>query len=230
MPHQIESTSQRNLVGIILLVLGVLFLLQTFDIMDFGHVFANWWPLIIVAVGVMKIRGQDKTGGAIILVIGLAFLSATLDIVNWGNIFRFWPVLLILIGVSMLVRSKEKIWWGAISGEVSEDFVQANAIFGGADQTITSENFKGGEAKALFGGVKLDLRQAKASEEGIHLNLNALFGGVEVLVPKEWQLSITGTPILGAIDNKTSLKEGAEKIFKVSCRCTVAFGAIEIMN
>ncbi|UCD36898.1 MAG: hypothetical protein JSW54_08640 [Fidelibacterota bacterium] len=230
MSNNVEGKSQRNLVGFILLALGILFLLETFDIMDFGMIFSNWWPLILIAIGVMKIRGQDKPGGVIILVIGLAFLSATLEIVHWGNIFRFWPVILILIGLSMLVRTKEKAWWGGLSGEVSDDTVQASAIFGGADQIVTSDNFRGGEAKALFGGIKLDLRQAKASEEGCHLSLTALFGGVEIIVPREWQLSVSGTPILGAIENKTTLKEGADKIIKVSCSCTVAFGAIEIKN
>ncbi|UCH11222.1 MAG: hypothetical protein JSU61_04860 [Fidelibacterota bacterium] len=231
MPHHIETTPQRNIVGIILVILGCLFLFDAFDILDFGNLFSNWWPLIIVAIGLLKLRGQDKTGGTILLVVGLAFLSATLDIVDWGNIFRFWPVILILIGISMLVRAKEGIWWGSgVSGETSEDFFKANVIFGGVDRTVTSENFKGAEAKALFGGVKLDLRDAKTTEKECHLELTALFGGVEVILPREWKVSVSGTPILGAIEDATRPIEGAESAVQVICRCSAAFGAVEIKN
>ena len=231
MTNNIETTPQRNIVGIILVIIGCLFLLDAFDIMDFGNLFTNWWPLIIIAIGLLKLRGQDKTGGTILLVVGVAFLSATLDIVDWGNIFRFWPVILILIGISMLVRAKDSVWWGSgVSGKTSEDYVKANAIFGGVDRTVKSENFKGAEAKALFGGVKLDLRDAKTSEKECHLELTALFGGVEIILPREWKASVTGTPILGAIEDDTRSPEGAESDVHVICHCSAAFGAVEIKN
>ena len=56
---------------------------------------------------------------------------------------------------------------------------------------------------ALFGGVELDMRHAKISTEGCKIHATALFGGVEIIVPDDWNVIITGTPIFGGIENKS---------------------------
>jgi len=230
-PAEVEDRNPNILTGIIILVLGLLFLMETFDILDFGSVFANWWPLIIVAVGLFKLRGQDKTGGMIVLLIGLVFLSATLDIVEWGNLFRFWPVILIAVGLSLILKGRDRKWWGSVSSkETSDGFIKASVILGGLDRVVKSENFQGGDISSIFGGAKLDLRDAKTAEENCYLNLKALFGGIEIILPPGWQVSVSGTPILGAIEDKTRRTESQDKKTVVHLQCTVAFGAIEIKN
>jgi predicted membrane protein len=215
---------------VILILLGFLFLMDTLDIMNFGRVFTNWWPVILIVVGFMKLRGEDKTKGAVLFIVGIVFLSATLDIINWGSVFRFWPLILIAVGLSIILKARGRSLWGGVaSGEISEDFIKASAIFGGADRTVTSTGFKGGDIIALFGGVDLDLTRAVPSSEGCNLTLTAIFGGIEVKVPKDWQVSVSGTPIFGGIENKTTA--GVEKaVGKIHCSCTVAFGGVEIKN
>jgi predicted membrane protein len=110
---------------------------------------------------------------------------------------------------------------------IGDDYINSNAIFGGADHLITSQNFKGGEAMALFGGVELDLRDAKISPDGCKLHATALFGGVEITVPSDWKVNVTGTPIFGGVENKSRGKEGDPQK-EINLRCTVAFGGIEI--
>jgi predicted membrane protein len=216
-------------VGALILTIGALFLLQNFDILDFGHVVAHWWPLIMVIVGLDRLRRGDRPGGTILLIVGVAFLTATLDIIHWGSIFRFWPVILILIGLSILLKGRDKLgWWSATSGESSEDYLKIRATFSGVSRTISSEDFKGGEVASVFGGVELDLRNAKASAEGCRLDLSAQFGAVEITVPSEWRISVFGSPVLGAIEDKTS--KAGEKSVQVQCHCSVAFGAVEIHN
>jgi predicted membrane protein len=56
----------------------------------------------------------------------------------------------------------------------------------------------------VFGGVTIDLRNAQLDPEGARLDVTALLGGVEILVPKGWRVTTSGTPILGGIDNKTA--------------------------
>ncbi len=231
MNYQSERISGSALVGILLIIIGGLFLMETLDIMNIGPLFSNWWPLILIAVGILKLKGSDKTGGVIILLVGVAFLSATLGIINWGNIFRLWPLVLVATGLSIIMKARSGTWWGMKSSSAtSEDFIKSSVIFGGVDRTVNSENFKGGDVSALFGGMELDFRQAKPSPEGCQLNITAIFGGVEITVPQDWQISVSGTPILGAIENKTTWT-GSEKEGKtVHCRCTVVFGGLEIRN
>jgi predicted membrane protein len=228
-----ESHSDKSFgsywVGALILILGALFLLQNFDVLDFGTVVGHWWPLIIVIIGLDRLRRSDRPGGTILLIVGIALLTATLDFIRWGSILRFWPIILILIGLSILLRGRERPgWWSVASGESSEDYLKIRATFSGVGRTVLSENFKGGEVAAVFGGVELDLRNAKVSAEGCRLDLSAQFGAVELTVPSEWRISVSGSPVLGAIEDKTS--KAGEKSVQVECHCSVAFGAVEIHN
>ena len=80
---------------------------------------------------------------------------------------------------------------------------------------------------ALFGGVELDMRQAQISADGCKIHATALFGGVEIIVPDDWNVIITGTPIFGGIDSKS--RGIGQKVSKdIYIHCTVAFGGVEI--
>ena len=59
------------------------------------------------------------------------------------------------------------------------------------------------DATAVFGAATLDLREAQIDEEAT-VDCFALFGGVEVLMPKRWRLALSGTPIFGGVEDKTS--------------------------
>ena len=50
---------RRNIFGIILVVLGVLFLLGSFNLFWWFH-WSNLWPLILVAIGVLVIVGARR--------------------------------------------------------------------------------------------------------------------------------------------------------------------------
>jgi predicted membrane protein len=136
-------------------------------------------------------------------------------------------LILVFIGISLIFKGRSSSW-GLVSDETyNTDFIHSNAIFGGADHTITSQNFKGGETMALFGGVELDLRDAKLSPDGCKINATAIFGGVEITIPKEWKVVVKGTPIFGAVENK-SRGSGGDPTQEVELHCTVVFGGIEI--
>lgn len=231
MPIKSDRDSSPFWWGAILIIIGFFLLLWTLGVMDLGPVFATWWPLIPVGIGLLKLRGQDKVGGAIFFLAGLVFLTATLDILNWGNILRLWPLVIVVIGISMILKRRERFAPGLFgSREMTDSDIRGNAIFGGLDRTVTSKELTGGDIMALFGGVELDLRQAVPSSEGCRLNLTALFGGIEVKVPNDWKVVVTGSPILGGIEDKTAGGSSDEKAPEVIFRCTAAFGAVEIRH
>ena len=229
-PH-IDRSANRAVIGILLILAGFLLLMHTLDVLDFGNVIANWWPLVLIVIGLFKLRETDKGPGVFLLVLGLIFLSATLDAIPWSGIWKLWPLVLIAIGVSFIIRRRHSgAWWGGSKQETTEDYFRSSVIFGGVDRIISSENFKGGEITVLFGGAELDLRRVKVSPEGCTLSLTSIFGGVEIAVPSEWRVVVTGTPILGAIEDKTIRPEGEKTGPEVTIHCTVAFGGIEIHN
>lgn len=228
MTEQLPGKSkQQSWVAIAIIIIGAIFLLQSLNIMHLGHFVGEWWPVILVVVGFMKMQTEDRRNGMILFIVGLVLLSATLDFINWGSIFRLWPLAILYVGVSMLLRSQGKSGISFSSHSTTEDdFVKASAIFSGVEKSVQTEEFKGATIMALFGGVELDLTEAKAIESGCVINATALFGGAEIRVPENWNVIINGTPIFGGIEDKT--KGAGPEAINVTLNSMVAFGGLEV--
>ena len=76
------------------------------------------------------------------------------------------------------------------------------ALFGETRTKDISQHLTRADATAVFGAVTLDLREAHIDDEAT-VDTVAVFGGVEVLVPKRWRLALSGKPIFGGFDDRT---------------------------
>ncbi len=211
-------------IGLLIASIGILFLLDQFQIIRIGSIMRTWWPLILVVIGATKLNAGERSAGLVMLLVGGAFLLANLDFIAWGNIFSLWPVLLILIGLSIAFDYRPR--FGMSGRELTEDDFSIKAFFGGAERRITSQQLRGGEVVCLFGGVELDLRDASPAAE-CDIRLSVVFGGIEARIPTGWQIIVTGTPILGGLDDQTR-QDGKGPV--VSIHCSVMFGGIELRN
>jgi hypothetical protein len=68
------------------------------------------------------------------------------------------------------------------------DEIVAVAIFGPLEFHSTSRNFRGGRLECWYGGGVLDLRDAALAPEGATLDVRAVFGGGQILVPTDWKV------------------------------------------
>jgi len=66
----------------------------------------------------------------------------------------------------------------------------------------TTQYLQGAWLTAVFGGVTPDLRGARPAPEGASVNATVAFGGVDILVPKGWHISVRSTPIFGGVEIK----------------------------
>ena len=73
----------------------------------------------------------------------------------------------------------------------SADQIVAVAIFGPLEFHSTSRNFRGGQLECWYGGGVLDLRDATLAPEGATLQVRAVFGGGQILVPSDWKVVST---------------------------------------
>ncbi|MFC1784342.1 LiaI-LiaF-like domain-containing protein [Candidatus Neomarinimicrobiota bacterium] len=222
------KNNQNSWIGITLIIIGCFFILDTFKIMEFSGIISDWWPAIFIIIGLIKLQGRDRGAGLIFIIIGALLLLIIHDVVEWNSIWRLWPLILIFIGLSMISKGRRNKWKLTNEKTTGDDYIHSNAVFGGSEHAITSQNFRGGETMALFGGVELDMRQAQISADGCKIHATALFGGVEIIVPDDWNVIITGTPIFGGIDSKSRRKSDAKSGKDIYIHCTVAFGAVEI--
>ena len=223
-----HKNRQNSWMGFVLILVGALFLLDKFTPLNFGGVISDWWPAIFIIIGLLKFQSKDRSAGLIFILIGAVFLLTTLGNVELSSILKLWPLILIFIGLSMVFKGRRSNWKLTNESTIGNDFIHSNAVFGGAEHIITSQNFKGGETMALFGGVELDLRGAKISPDGCKIHATALFGGVELKVPDDWNVILTGTPIFGGIESKSRSTADAKTGQEVYIHCTVAFGGVEI--
>jgi len=110
----------------------------------------------------------------------------------------------------------------------------AVAIFSGCERRVKSQNFKGGRATSIFGGVELDLRDAKIAADQATIEVNCIFGGVEIRVPENWNVHSTSIPVLGGFSDKTHISSaedpagGPRKTLVITG--AIVFGGVEIDN
>ena len=105
--------------AVVLIGLGVLFLLHTLGLFEFG--LHRFWPLILIFLGVWlfaknwglfgssyvgcrceRCRTSKLMGPAILVTLGLLFLLDSVGRVDFG---RTWPAILLVIGVVKLLQS-----------------------------------------------------------------------------------------------------------------------------
>jgi predicted membrane protein len=192
----------RVLLGGVVITLGVLVLLDAAGKVDAGQVISNWWPVVVIAAGAMQLleRRRSATGPLILIAIGVVLLLFATDAVGDNGRGYVWAVVLILVGLLILSHWRGKpVPLGTDTSEV----VRATGVFGGPKVASSSQSFRGASLTAIFGGVTLDLRAARPAPDGATVNATAVFGGIEVLVPEGWQVEVSGTPILGGIEDKT---------------------------
>ena len=219
--------------GGLLIFFGLLFTLDNFGVLDAGDVL-DYWPLILVAIGLVKVlqprhEGQ-RTFGYVLLALGSFFL---LQIFLFTHIRVAWPFLLLAIGALLVWRAVRKDRPAAADPALPADAPQSDfALMGGVNRVIETTDYRGGEATAVMGAVELDLRGASIASSPAVLDVFALWGGIELTVPAEWRIDVQGTPILGSFENKARSAPAAAgtpaQVLVV--RGTAIMGGVEIKN
>ncbi len=95
-------------------------------------------------------------------------------------------------------------------GDAESDEVALVAIFDGIELESRASAFRGGSMLAWFGGIEVDLRAAKLSPDGAHLELHALNGGIAVKVPEGWRVQSSVRAFSGGVDAPAPELEAAD--------------------
>ncbi|MCU0236916.1 MAG: cell wall-active antibiotics response protein [Acidobacteria bacterium] len=234
MSEKKQLSSGAILLGLVLIVAGTLALLDNMDIFSFDFNLGDWWPLILIALGVVHLwnnRNIFDFSGLFLILLGLVFLLAELDVVRWGDIWRWWPAVLILLGISIVFkRSPVPLPGSARPAPASgEDSVRVSNILAGTDRRINSREFKGGDIANVLGGTEIDLLEAKLAPGDWLLSVSSVLGGVEIRVPREWRLEIQPTAMLGSVDDRTRQNPDATG-GKLIIKASALLGEVEIKN
>jgi len=201
--------------GAILTGLGSFFLLENLHLIP-PHIIGRFWPLILMVVGVGLLvrnlerqyhRGPGGSSGGGPSGAGSSSSGST--------------------GAAPMTAAM-----GSSSGSSDHPILSEWAVFGGVRRTVDSQQFEGGEINAMFGGVEVDLRKAATKNERMVIDINAIFGGVEIRVPETWDVKVTGMPIFGGYEDKTSHSRAVdgEKRPTLVLAGAAIFGGITVKN
>jgi len=230
--NSLRHSSGRIFWGLVLILLGVLFLLDQMGRADFGDLIGRWWPLILVAAGLWQLISsnfQELAGGLFLIALGALFQLAKLEILGRNAWHYVWPALIIGLGLWVLLGAFRRSSAARLPGS-KEDELDAFAIFAGLNRRIESQNFRGGKATAILGGIELDLTSVRLAEARAGLELTAIMGGIDIKVPKHIRVELDGNPVLGGVENKHTYTPGTGAEQTLSIKATAIMGGIEIKD
>ena len=217
------------ILGIMAIVVGTLLLL---DHTGFLHIANIWrfWPLILIVFGLNGVlqpegcRAGRVFGSGMMLLWGALLLALNFGYLNWN---QTWPIVLIGIGVLLIwesYRPKSNI------AVLSSGALHPESVFSSIEKTITDQGYQQGTASAIFGSVELDFVQANMAADSAVLEVNAIFGSIEVRVPITWNIVVEAGAVFGSCENRTRAPLPSDKPKTLYIRGGVVFGSVEIKN
>lgn len=214
----------RVIIGILMIILGALFVMRNYEILDFPYEYFTWEYFFILIGVLFLFLSRNKAAGFVFIAIGLFNLVPEL-----------WPLLLVLIGLYIIYGRTRHNRQKDESAETeqsksSTDYVESVSIFGGGSKIINSDNFKGGSIVSIFGGSEINLVNSKLAEGENNIEITAVFGGTTLTVPADWNVVIDILPIFGGFSDKR-MKDPNKKIQEgrtLLLKGVVLFGGGEI--
>lgn len=255
--HKQKVIPTQLTIGLVVVLVGLGILLKRMDFPLPNWLFG--WEMILILIGVITgINSKFKDVAWIILItIGLIFLSD--DLLPFPEIKRYiWPIGIIVVGLVIAFRPgfgnrRRNHWMNETSpmpptqplsnfsvvpdaapvndaNTVTDDVLDATAVFGGVKRSVVSKRFRGGEVVAVFGGAEINL--AHADFEGtIKMEIVNVLGGTKLIVPADWDVQSVMVAVFGGVDDKRFIKpEMINPNKKLIIEGTSFLGGLEIKS
>lgn len=222
--------------GIAIIALGIIFGGNALGWFNLDIFFNGWWTLFIIVPSVISLfTDKDKIMSLGFIAVGVILLLAAQNVFSYEVAWKvILAVFLVAIGLSIIIKSifrnknDEEVAKKIKSLENDKVMDSQFAAFSGSDRVYKDEIFNGSNLAAIFGGVKLDLRNAKFEKDTI-IKAFALFGGIEIIVPPEVKVELKSGFVFGGIsdDRKSATEKGKHTIY---IDATGGFGGVTIAD
>jgi Domain of unknown function (DUF5668)/Cell wall-active antibiotics response 4TMS YvqF len=229
--------------GLVLLVIGSAFLLSNLGFFDI-RIIRDYWPSLLIVFGLGHLMFPRRGARSMVWSAGLIVMGGLLQAQRLGyiqgNVWEIiWPVWLIFLGLSFLFRGRAGFsgcagappWGGTVSGSTANR-LNEETVFGGVKQRVDSQEFEGGYLSSVFGGIEIDLRGANTKLDELKIQADAVFGGIELILPSHWNTTVRGSGIFGGFEDKTHPPTVAagEKRPHLMVTGSAVFGGVSVRN
>ena len=204
--------------GLFIIIFGVLMLFKTLDIIDFNIFFNGWWTLFIIIPSLIDILVNDhKLTSFNFLLIGVLLLLNSNNVID-NPVAIFICVMVIELGFKIIFSRSNK---DVVKVKNCDSYV---GIFGESNAANNSEDFKGCDAVAVFGTVRLDLSKIKLNSD-VKIEAVNVFGTIYLTVPEDVDVKVSGANIFSTTYNK---KEQCNSKYSIYVEAVGVFGDIRI--
>jgi predicted membrane protein len=150
------------------------------------------------------------------------WIPSLLETVNISGLIL--SVAIIMVGIYFLIKSQRKksennIFCYINQHQSPEDFksmpftdmstgdsgyIKREYVFSATKERITGCEIKRVEIEAVFSGVEIDFSQTELSPEvkNVHIKVSAVFSGVTIYLPAEWNVLVQKTGVFGGWTDK----------------------------
>jgi len=211
----------RRTTAIVLLAVAAYIVLSRIGVLDFfglgslsDWAFRTVWNLVPAAILVMGVlwlvrSNQDEKPiiAWFVTLFGLVLLISQFDLFGLSFGDMFLPIWLVIIAF-MLMNPRKLLprFLNTQNDEIGEDSatIKLVAFMGGGELNYTCRDLVGGEIITVWGGYKVDFSEADMEDDSMELNLCCIIGGVEIVIPPNWEVEKRGAVcIMGGFSNKT---------------------------
>lgn len=242
---------KSTVAGVLVLLFGILFLMKSLHFIDWEiwDVIISWQSLLIV-IGLLLLFDKNRNNkgvGGVFVVVGTIFMLPRIFAAIDGSIVI--PLLIIAGGVYWIVASvrrknRKQSYFNQDHHHDFENkpFVEMTATesgyvkreysFTGSKERWTYGQLKRVEIEAAFSGVELDFSQAELSDEveQVHIKATAVFSGVTLYIPSDWNVMINKTGIFGGWVDKRPMRPETSSGKLVVLDLEAVFGGGEIKS
>lgn len=226
------------------ILVGILFLGRNLGIVD-PYIFTIIisWEMLLIVLGLINVVKQHFISGVVLILVGGYFLYPEITGVDAEWLGTYWPVIFIVIGVSMLFKrrnhcSGSNFQYGDKENKFSQEqaysvngFITSEVTFGSVQQIMLEPIFKGAKISNTFGATVLDLRRTKLDAEKTYIDVECTFGGIEILIPRDWNVVMNMNTTLAGYNDKRyqAMTEGVSEQ-KLVIHGDLTFSGLEIKN
>lgn len=206
------------LVGVVLLLVGVVYALDIFNVVSLNLSFDGWWALFIIIPALSELlKGKNIAGSTIMFMLGLYLFMGAQGIISFGIVWKLFLVsCFIVIGIKCIIK-------GILPcNEASDDEIHTANV-----KNISKDGNRAARVGAIFGGAKCNLCDIDLSDME-QIDLLCFFGGADIIVPENVTIKINAFCLFGGISDKRKINENVKKDITLTVNGFCMFGGADI--
>ncbi len=243
-----KKNNLEMFIGFAMVVVGIGFIGDMFEVWTFNLFFDGWWTLFIIVPSLMNMQARGVNIPNVVgVLVGIVLCLNQQNVLQNVNIVKMlFPSVLILLGGSILwklffskgknISAENNPQQEAVKEEeVNEEKTKKEPMAKGDDHTaifsICESNYagveyKGGKCMATFGEIEIDLKNAIINKD-YHIECRSILGRIKISLPKNVKVSINSFDLMGGMKNDfvSSKNEDAPVLYIQS---TCILGNVEI--